>query len=104
MRRPSKKGKFEMGDIDALTAERDRLEGELRELEGKQAVLENERAEIGRKTEAAAGDAETLAQIKIETEQMAEAQHTNDRIMALTKKRLAEIEETIGMQIQSDLA
>jgi hypothetical protein len=42
MRRPSKKGKFEMGDIDALTAERDRLEGELRELEGKQAVLENE--------------------------------------------------------------
>jgi hypothetical protein len=90
MRRPSKKGKFEMGDIDALTAERDRLEGELRELEGKQAVLEN--------------DAETLAQIKIETEQMVEAQHTNDRIMARTKKRLAEIEETIGMQIQSDLA
>jgi uncharacterized protein (DUF3084 family) len=97
-------GKIEMGgDIDALTAERDRIESELARLDERQATLEKERAEITRKTEAAAGDTETLAQLKIETEQMVEAKHTNDRLIAQTKKRLAEVEEIIGMQEQSDM-
>ena len=60
---------------------------------------EKERAEINRKTEAAASDTETQAQLKIEAEQMAEAKRTNDRPIAQTKKRLAEVEEPeiIGM-------
>jgi len=34
---------------------------------------------------------------------MAEAKRTNDRLIAQTKKRLAEVEEIIGMQRQSDM-
>lgn len=92
-----------MGDIDALVAERDHLESEFRRLEEKQEILEKEQTEINRQTEAAAGDTEALARIKIETEQMAEAKHANDRLMAQTKERLSELDEIIDMQRQSDM-
>ena len=73
-------------------------EREFRRLEGRQETLEKERAEIIRKTEAAASDTETLAQLKIETEQVAEAKRKNDQMIAQTTKRLEELEQTIAMK------
>ena len=92
-----------MGDLGALTVERDRIGSEFRRHKERQDTLENERAEIIRKTEAAAGDMKTLALLKIETEQAAEAKRTNDRLVAQTAKRLREVEKVIEMQRQSDL-
>jgi hypothetical protein len=65
--------------------------------------LENERAEIARKAEGATGDTETLSQLEIETEQMAEAKRKNDRLIKQATKRLMEVEGVIAMQIQSDM-
>ncbi len=93
-----------MGDIDALMAERDRIGSEVRRLDGRQETLENERAEMVRKTEAAEGDMETLAQLKIETDQLAEAKRMNDRLVAQATTRLVEVENMIEMQRQSDMA
>lgn len=90
--------------MSALTGERDRIVSEYRKLEGRLETLDNELAEMARKTEAAAGDMETLAQLKIETEQLAEAKHMIDRQIVQTKKRLTVIEKVIAMQIQSDMA
>jgi hypothetical protein len=57
-----------MEDTDTLTALISSTESEFRRLEERGETLERARAEIARKTEAAAGDAESLAQLKIETE------------------------------------
>jgi signal transduction protein with GAF and PtsI domain len=92
-----------MGDIDALTTALTRTEIEFRSLDEKRATLEKERAEIIRKTEAAAGDTETLAQLKIEIEWVAEAKRENDRLIAQATKRIQELEHTIAMQRQSDM-
>ena len=92
-----------MSDTDGLKAERDRIEGELRGLEGEREALEKQRAGIKRRTEAAAGDGETLAKLTIETEQMTEAKRKNDWQIAQATKRFEAIEETIEMQIQSDM-
>jgi hypothetical protein len=99
-----RKGTFEMGDIDVLTAERDRIEGELRGFEKQQDALEKNGAELRRKSEAAAGDSDALAKLKIELDQLAEAKRENDRLIAMATKRLEEIETLIGMQEQSDMA
>jgi predicted nucleic acid-binding Zn-ribbon protein len=93
-----------MGDIDVLTAERDRIEGELRGFEKQQDALEKNGAELRRKSEAAAGDSDALAKLKIELDQLAEAKRENDRLIAMATKRLEEIETLIGMQEQSDMA
>ncbi len=93
-----------MGDIDALTGERDRIVSEFRGLEGRLETLEKEQAEIVRKTEAAAGNTKTLHQLKIETEQMTEAKRMLDRQIVQKKKRLAEVNKVISMQVQSDMA
>jgi hypothetical protein len=92
-----------MEDTDTLTALVSSTESEFRRLEERGETLERERAEIVRKTEAAAGDAATLAQLKIETEQMAEAKRENDRLIAQATKRIEELEYTIAMQRQSDM-
>ena len=92
-----------MGDVDALTGECDRIESEFRRLEGRQETLEKEQAEIIRKTEAAAGDMEILARLKIETKQVAEAKRMNDRLLVQTRKKLVEVEKIIAMQRQSDM-
>ncbi len=92
-----------MQDIDDLTAVLSRAENEFRRLEETQETLDKERAEIIRKTEAAAGDSDTLAQLKIETEQVAEAKRKNDHLMAEATKQLDQLEETIAMQRQSDM-
>lgn len=92
-----------MEDMNALTAVLSRTESELRRLEGRQETLEKEHVDIIRRTEAAVGDAETLAQLKIETEWVAEAKRENDRLIAQTTKQLGELEETIAMQIQNDM-
>ena len=91
------------GDTDALSAERDRIESELAQLNERQVALDKERAETTRKTEAAAGDTEILAQLKIEAEQAAEAKRMNDRLIAQTAKRLVEVRKVIAMQEQSDI-
>jgi hypothetical protein len=97
-------GKIEMrGDADAFIAERDRIESELVELDERQVSLEKERAEITRKAETTTGDTESLAQLKIETEQVAEAQRQNDRLIDQKTKRLTEVERTIAMLKQSDI-
>jgi len=93
-----------MGDIDALTGERDRIVSEFRGLEGRLETLEKEQAEIVRKTEVAAGNTKTLDQLKIETEQMTEAKRMLDRQIVQKKKRLAEVSKVISMQVQSDMA
>jgi len=92
-----------MDDIDALTAERDRIVSEFRALEGKLEILEKEQAEIVRKTEATAGDTETQAKLKIETEQITETKHLFDQQIVQKKKRLAEVNKIIAMQAQSDM-
>ncbi len=92
-----------MEDMNALRAALARTESAFRGLGEKRETLEQERAEILRRTEAAAGDTETLAQLKIETEWVAEAKRENDRLIAQTTKRLGELEETIAMQRQSDM-
>ncbi len=92
-----------MGDVDALTGECDRIESEFRRLEGRQETLEKEQAEIIQKTEAAAGDIEILAQLKIETNQVAEAKRMNDRLLVQTKMKLVDLEKIIAMQRQSDM-
>jgi hypothetical protein len=84
-------------------AERDRIESELRGFEDRQGALEKERAEISRRTEAAAGDSGTLAQLKIELDQLAEAKREIDHSVSVTTKRLEEIESVIAMQEQSDM-
>ncbi len=91
------------GDADTLIAERDRIESELTKLEKRQADLEKERAEITLKSETATGNTETLAQLKIETEQVAEAKRQNDRLIDQTTKRYKELESTILMLKQSDI-
>jgi hypothetical protein len=91
-----------MGDIDALTGERDRIVSEFHGLEGKLETLEKEQAEIVRKTEVAAGNTETLARLKIETDQMTEAKRMIDRQIVEKKKRLGELNKIISMQEQSD--
>ena len=93
-----------MGDVDALNGERDRMASEFRKLEQKWESLENDRTELNQKTKAAAGNLEALAQLKIETEQVAEAKRMVDRQIAQTKKRLKEVEKIIAMQVQSDMA
>lgn len=93
-----------MGDVDALNGERDRMASEFRKLEQKWESLENDRTELIQKTKAAAGNLEALAQLKIETEQVAEAKRMVDRQIAQTKKRLKEVEKIIAMQVQSDMA
>jgi hypothetical protein len=90
-------------DTDALIAERDSINNELAQLKKTQVTLENEQAEITRKVESSAGDKETSAQLKIATEQVAEAKRQNDRLIAQTAKRLTEIEKIIIMQEQSDI-
>jgi hypothetical protein len=92
-----------MEDVEALMAVLSRTESEFHRLEGRREALDKERAEIIRKTEAAAGDTETLAQLKIETDQVAEAKRENDWLIARTKKQLDTLEETIAMQRQSDI-
>jgi hypothetical protein len=92
-----------MEDMNALRAALARTESAFRGLSEKRETLEQERAEIIRRTEAAAGDTETLAQLKIETEWVTEAKRENDRLIAQTTKRLGELEETIAMQIQNDM-
>jgi uncharacterized protein (DUF3084 family) len=93
-----------MRDLDGLTAEHDRIEGELSNFEERREKLEKQRAEVVRKTEAAAGDDQALAQLKIELDQLAEATRENDRSIAETTKRLEEIDTLIAMQEQSDMA
>ena len=93
-----------MGDIDVLTAERDRIEGELRGFEKQQDALEKNGAELRRKSEAAAGDGNALAKLKIELDQLAEAKRENDRSIAQVTKRLDELDTLIAMQEQSDMA
>lgn len=90
-------------DTDALSAERDRIISELTRLDEKKTTLEKGRAELDRKTEAAAGNVATLAQLNIEADQLAEAKRMNDQLIARTAKRLAEIEGVIAMQGQSDM-
>jgi hypothetical protein len=92
-----------MEDIGTLTTVLARAETELRRFEERGKTLERECDQIVRKTEAAAGDAETLAQLKIETEQVAEAKRENDRLIAEATKRIEEFEYTIEMQRQSDM-
>jgi hypothetical protein len=97
-------GKIEMrGDTDAFIAERDRIKSELVELNERQVSLEKERAEITQKAETTTGDTATLAQLKIETEQVAEAKRQNDWLINQTTKRLTEVERSITMLIQSDI-
>ena len=91
------------GDTDAQVAERDRIASELAELDEKHLNLKRELAEIARKAEEAAGNAEGLSQLKIETEQLTEAKHMNDRMISETKKRFTVIEDIISMQEQSDI-
>jgi hypothetical protein len=93
-----------MRDIDALTAERDRIESELRQFEERQETLEKEGAELLRQTKAAEDDEEALAKLKIELEQLAEAKRENDRSIEQSTKRLEEIESLIAMQEQSDMS
>ena len=92
-----------MEDLEALTAVLARAESEFRKLEGRQKDLEKKRAGIIRKIEAANGDAETLAQLNIEIEQVAEAKREIDQLMAEPKKQLETLEQTIAMQRQSDM-
>jgi hypothetical protein len=91
------------GDTDAFVAERDRIKSELAKLDKNNMSLENERAEIAQKAKGATGDTETLSQLEIETEQMAEAKRKNDRLIKQATKRLMEVEGVIAMQIQSDM-
>ena len=91
------------GDTDAFVAERDRIKSELAKLDKDNMSLENERAEIARKAKGATGDTETLSQLEIETEQMAEAKRKKDRLIKQATKRLMEVEGVIAMQIQSDM-
>jgi hypothetical protein len=93
-----------MGDIDALTGERDRIVSEFRGLEGRLETLEKEQAEMVGKTDEAAGDTKTLARLKIEAEQLTEAKRMLDRQIGQKKKRLAEVNHIISMQVQSDMA
>ena len=90
-------------DTDAYTAECNRIKSELVKLDEKQVNLEKERTEIAKKAEEVTGDTETLAQLKIETEQVAEAKRQNDRLIKQTEKRLMEVEKVISMQIDSDI-
>jgi hypothetical protein len=93
-----------MRDIDALTAERDRIESELRQFEERQETLEKEGAGLLGQTKAAEDDEEALAKLKIELEQLAEAKRENDRSIEQSTKRLEEIETLIAMQEQSDMS
>ena len=91
------------GDTKNLVADRDRIASELIELEKRLVSLENERAEITRKAETATGDTEALAQLKIESEQLAEAMRRNDRLIDQATKRLTDVEGAIAMLEQSDM-
>ncbi len=91
------------GDTAAFVAERERIKSELAKLDKNNMSLENERAEIARKAKEATGDTETLSQLEIETEQMAEAKRKNDRLIKQATKRLMEVKGVIAMQIQSDM-
>ena len=91
------------GNTSALAAERDRIASELARLTEKQAALVQRRADLDRKTEAAAGDVATLAKINIEAGQLAEARRVNDQQVSRTEKRLEEIDTVIAMQGQSDM-
>jgi predicted nucleic acid-binding Zn-ribbon protein len=93
-----------MRDIDALTAERDRIESELRQFEERQETLEKDGAGLLGQTKAAEDDEEALAKLKIELEQLAEAKRENDRSIEQSTKRLEEIETLIAMQEQSDMS
>jgi hypothetical protein len=92
-----------IGDSDGFVVERDRIKNELVELNKRRASLDEEQADIARKAETTTGDTATMAQLKIETEQVAEAKSQNDRLIDQATKRLKEVENTIFMQKQSDI-
>jgi len=93
-----------MRDLEGLIAERDRIEATLDRCAQKEESLAKVEAEIARRTAAAAGDTKALAQLKVESDQTAEAKRLNTHQSAEARKRLQEIEKVIEMQAESDMS
>ncbi len=89
-------------DARALIAERKHIKRELALLYKRQLTLERKQFEIARKADATADDTEALSELKIATNQMAEAHQMNDRLIAHKAKRLKGVEKTIAILKQSE--
>ena len=91
------------GSLDALTAERDRVESELDKLEQEHKDLQQKSEALAERRATAQKAGDDLAKLDVEAEQLAEAKRKNDRLLHQTKKRFNDIEEEVAMLQQSSI-